>query len=135
MVAGEQLQKGIEAFNQQQFYLCHDLIEAIWMEATEVDRSFYQGVLQIAVGCYHLGNGNWRGAVVLLGEGIRRLAAYQPVHYGIDVSQLRHDSYILLRSLQHIGEEQFIAERQQNIVEAGDSILPCPLPKIVSIAT
>jgi predicted metal-dependent hydrolase len=127
------LLQGVEAFNHQQFYVCHDLLEAIWMEAIEVDKNFYQGILQIAVGCYHLDNGNWRGAVILLGEGIRRLAFYQPSHYGIDVSQLRQESYTLLQFLQNLGEEQFVADCQQNEGRLPTAIPSCPLPKIVSL--
>lgn len=99
--------QGVEAFNQQQFYECHDLLEAIWMESPEAEKNFYQGILQIAVACYHFGNGNWRGTVVLLGEGIRRLADFQPSYRGIDVSQLRQDSYHLLQQLQPMSPEQF----------------------------
>jgi len=72
------LTQGITQFNQQDFYGCHDTLEAIWLEAIAPEKNFYQGILQIAVGCYHLGNDNWRGAVILLGEGIRRLADYSP---------------------------------------------------------
>ena len=47
------LDLAIEQFNQQDFYACHDTLEALWMEAIEPDRSFYQGLLQLAVGLYH----------------------------------------------------------------------------------
>ena len=140
-VADIRFEQGIEAFNQQQFYECHDLLEAIWMESIERDRNFYQGILQIAVACYHLGNGNWRGAVVLLGEGIRRLADYQPTYYGLDVSQLRTDSYQLLQDLQPMTDEQFtqFVQRLASLkAEDGSkihtSLSPSPLPKIVRIS-
>ncbi len=101
--------QSVEEFNQQQFYACHDTLEALWMEATELDRNFYQGILQIAVGCYHLGNHNWRGAVILLGEGIRRLRDYQPSYEGINVTQLIEESHQLLQALQQI-EPKRVAE-------------------------
>ena len=98
--------KGIEEFNQQNFYSCHDIFEALWVDAEHVDKKFYQGVLQIAVACYHLGNHNWRGAVVLLGEGINRLSSYQPTYYDINITQLVQESYHLLQGLQQIKPEQ-----------------------------
>jgi len=64
----EQLWRGIQQFNQQEFYACHDTLEELWMEAVEPKKQFYQGILQISVACYHLNNLNWRGAVILLGE-------------------------------------------------------------------
>ncbi|MEO0869736.1 MAG: DUF309 domain-containing protein, partial [Cyanobacteria bacterium J06642_11] len=79
---------GVAQFNQGEYYECHDTLEAIWMEAEQADRGFYQGILQIAVGLYHLTNLNWQGAAILLGEGSHRLNAYSDFHGGIDVIDL-----------------------------------------------
>jgi uncharacterized protein len=95
--------QGINEFNAREYYACHDTLEALWMDAIDPDKRFYQGVLQIAVACYHLHNRNWRGAVTLLGEGVGRLPYYQPVYAGIDVSELIKDSSNLLKTLQSIG--------------------------------
>ncbi|NEP52518.1 MAG: DUF309 domain-containing protein, partial [Moorea sp. SIO3C2] len=84
----EEFWQGVDQFNQQEFYACHDTLEALWIEAVEPQKRFYQGILQISVACYHLGNLNWRGSVVLLGEGIGRLSSYQPDYGGIDVTEL-----------------------------------------------
>jgi predicted metal-dependent hydrolase len=96
--------QGIDEFNRHEYYACHDTLESLWMDSVEPDKKFYQGVLQIAVGCYHLYNHNWKGAVILLGEGIGRLPYYQPVYEGIDVSQLIQDSSNLLHALQSLAE-------------------------------
>jgi uncharacterized protein len=97
--------QGINEFNTGEYYACHDTLEALWMDSVDPDKRFYQGVLQIAVACYHLHNRNWRGAVILLGEGIGRLPYYQPVYAGIDVAGLIRDSSNLLQILQSIGSE------------------------------
>jgi predicted metal-dependent hydrolase len=98
--------QGVTEFNQGQYYACHDTLEALWMEATDPLRSLYQGILQIAVACYHLGNQNWQGAVVLLGEGISRLHPYEPQFLGVDIEKLVDASANLLDCLQQNGPEQ-----------------------------
>lgn len=98
--------QSVEQFNQRQFYACHDTLEALWMEATEPQKTFYQGILQIAVGLYHLGNSNWRGAVILLGEGINRLRRYPPTYAGIDLDDLLTYSAAFLTALQQSGPEK-----------------------------
>ena len=103
----EQFWQGIEAFNQEEFYACHDILEAIWLESAELNRNFYQGILQIAVACYHLNHQNWQGAVTLLGEGIRRLHSYSPDWEGVNIDQLLDDSHQLLEELQKCGIEGF----------------------------
>lgn len=91
---------GVAQFNQQEFYACHDTLEAIWMEAMDPQRTFYQGILQIAVALYHLGNANLRGATILLGEGLNRLRRYQPIYAQVDVAALVTQSTELLTRLQ-----------------------------------
>ena len=112
--------QGVKEFNQQQFYTCHDTLEALWIEAKEPDKTFYQGVLQIAVACYHLNNLNWRGAVILLGEGSKRLSGYQSDYEGVNVESLLEQSLELLQALQQIEPDQ-VAEFVANNP---------PLPKI-----
>ncbi|MGI0486512.1 DUF309 domain-containing protein [Pantanalinema rosaneae CENA516] len=96
---------GVEQFNQQQFYACHDTLEALWMEAIEADKKFYQGILQIAVALHHLENHNWRGAVILLGEGMSRLQGYRPDYAEIDLDRLLEQTRQLLQGLQQTGAE------------------------------
>ncbi|MFW6358495.1 MAG: DUF309 domain-containing protein [Chroococcales cyanobacterium] len=123
--------QGVAEFNQQEFYACHDTLEALWMEASEPDKRFYQGVLQIAVSCYHLKNSNWRGAVMLLGEGIKRLRDYQPIYEGIDVTQLLTESRQLLKQLQQVDPAE-IAEFLTQLEETENPATP-QLPKIVPV--
>jgi uncharacterized protein len=101
----EQFWQGVREFQQGQFYECHDTFEALWIEAREPNKTFFQGILQVAVACYHLSNHNWKGAVILLGEGIRRLATYQPEYVGLDIEHLVNTSADLLEHLQRIGPE------------------------------
>ena len=105
-VVPEEFWQGVEQFNSRQFYACHDTLEALWIEATEPQKTFYQGILQIAVALYHLGNANWRGAVILLGEGINRLRRYPATYAGIDVDELLTSSAALLAALQQAGPEK-----------------------------
>jgi uncharacterized protein len=101
----------IELFNGGEFYACHDALEALWVDAPVDEKKFYQGLLQIAVACYHLGNKNLRGATVLLGEGRFRLLPYEPSFCPegqilVDVQRLRVDAQELLAALQAIQPEE-----------------------------
>lgn len=87
-------------FNQGEFYACHDTLEALWTEAREPERTFLQGILQLAVACYHLQNQNQRGAILLLAEGCRRLNHYCPAYGWVDVASLVQQAQALLECLQ-----------------------------------
>jgi uncharacterized protein len=98
-------EQAVEQFNQRDFYACHDTLEAIWMDALHPDKKFYQGLLQVAVGLYHFENHNWRGASILLGEGISRLRYYLPDYGTVDVTKILAESADLLATLQQSGAE------------------------------
>ncbi|MBD2625800.1 DUF309 domain-containing protein [Trichormus variabilis] len=101
--------QGVEQFNSGQFYACHDTLEALWIEATEPEKSLYQGILQIAVALYHLGNHNLRGAMILLGEGSNRLRRNPASDYGINVEKLFTQSVELLKVLQQSDPEKILS--------------------------
>lgn len=122
--------QGIEQFNSQDFYACHDTLEALWMEAGEPEQRFYQGILQISVALYHLSNQNWRGAVILLGEGINRLSYYQPSYAGIAVEDLLGQSAKLLSALQQAGPEK-VAEFLP--LFAATEVAGLHLPRIIKV--
>ena len=128
--------QGVDQFNQGQFYDCHDTLEAIWMEATEPQKTFYQGVLQISVALYHLGNQNLRGATILLGEGINRLRRYPPSYATVNVERFLDQSIALLLTLQHTPPEQVpqlaeqVSRSPQERSEKGDGLV---LPRITTV--
>ena len=122
--------QSIEQFNSQDFYACHDTLEALWMEAGEPDKRFYQGILQISVALYHLSNQNWRGAVILLGEGINRLNYYQPSYAAIAVEDLLGQSAKLLSALQQAGPE---AVANFLPLFAGTEVAGLHLPRILKV--
>jgi len=85
---GDLLRKGIEQFNAQCFFEAHDTWEELWRDTSGPDRLFYQGLIQAAVGLYHLANGNFRGARSQFGKALDKLERYLPAYHGIDTAHL-----------------------------------------------
>lgn len=48
--------EGVTLFNAGEYYECHDILEGLWNNAPEPQRSVLHGILQCAVGLYHLLN-------------------------------------------------------------------------------
>jgi predicted metal-dependent hydrolase len=80
--------QGIEEFNRSFFFEAHDLWEEVWMETVGDHRLFYQGLIQSAVGFYHLSNGNLKGACSQFGKALAKLELYLPEYHGIDTNSL-----------------------------------------------
>ena len=69
----ERLRRGIELFNQGEFFECHEVLEAAWLEASGEQKQFLQGLIQIAVAFYHLRRGNPVGSARLMHAGLQKL--------------------------------------------------------------
>ena len=80
------LQKGIDEFNQQLFFECHETLEEIWLEEHGEDRKFYQGIIQIAAGYYKLQQGVPAGAIKLWRMGLEKIEPYSPVYLGVELA-------------------------------------------------
>jgi hypothetical protein len=123
------LAAGIALFNQGEYYDCHDVLEALWMEADPTDKPFYQGILQIAVGLYHLANLNWRGATILLGEGVNRLRPFEPSYGGVAVADLVVVGWAWWVALQQTGSDR-VAEMAQGLAQTQQT----GMPQVVTVA-
>jgi len=114
-MADPRLGEAIGLFNQGEWYACHDGFEALWHETAGPMRPVLQGILQVAVAELHLERGNHRGATILMGEGLGRLAGCDPQSLGVDCLELRR-----------------IAGQRLAALQADLPMAPLPLPKLVA---
>lgn len=77
--------QGIREFNSGRYFEAHEVLEDLWHEYRETDRTFIQGLIQISAGFYHFQCANWKGAASQLSKGIKKLEPYQPEHLGIEL--------------------------------------------------
>ena len=82
------LHEGILCFNREQFFECHEVLEAAWLEACGAQKKFLQGLIQVAVAFYHLRRGNFIGAERLLDAGMMKLSAFPPEQESVDLGGL-----------------------------------------------
>ncbi|OLS26262.1 MAG: hypothetical protein HeimC3_10410 [Candidatus Heimdallarchaeota archaeon LC_3] len=75
IILPSQFIKGVELFNQEDFFGQHDIFEELWIKSEKNDkrRLLYQGILNIGVGFYHFKNGNLNGSKKQLQKGVSRL--------------------------------------------------------------
>ena len=82
------LKTGISAFNDEAFFEAHDTLEDVWMDVRGRDREFYQGLIQLSIGYYHLTCENYTGAEHLLARGTEKLVAYPSPTCGVHLHPL-----------------------------------------------
>ena len=80
---------GIELFNTRRFFDAHETWEEIWLLSAEPQKTFLQGIIQIAAAYHHYLRGNREGACSLLNSGLRRLGQFPGAYHGIAIDSLR----------------------------------------------
>lgn len=100
------LLRGIEQFNNQEYFECHETLEAIWLQERDPIRYLYQGLLMVGVGFYHWRRGRWRGAVGKLKGGRDKLQPFRPACMTVDVERLVGETSAMLARLERLGPER-----------------------------
>ena len=98
--------QGLREFNRGEFYRQHDLFEAQWVETVGPVRDLYRAILQVGVAYYQIERGNYRGALKMLQRSVQWLHLLPDSCQGVDVEQLRRDSYAVRAELQRLGPER-----------------------------
>lgn len=105
-----QIDEGIKLFNEQDFFAAHDFFENLWMNAESKDKLFFQGMVQISVGGYHLLNKNYKGSLSQYKKGTAKLRKYVPHYKGIELENLLQKINNVITNL-----ELYFSEGNNNI--------------------
>jgi hypothetical protein len=92
--------RGVDEFNRGFYFECHDTLEDLWAGLRGPSRDFFQGLIQVSVAFYHLGNGNLAGAESMARRALKRFERYPDRYFGFDLSAQRDE---LQRWLERIG--------------------------------
>lgn len=94
--------EGVERFNAGDYYRQHDLFEELWMQTPGPVRDLYRAILQVGIAYYQITRGNHRGALKMLLRSVQWLSILPDVCQGVDVKQLREDSYRVRAELERL---------------------------------
>ncbi|MFD2169112.1 DUF309 domain-containing protein [Tumebacillus lipolyticus] len=71
--------------NEVDYFEAHEVLEGYW-HSDRID--FYKGLIQLAVGLYHLNSGNVAGCRLLLTRAKELLSPYSPQFRALDVARI-----------------------------------------------
>ena len=94
------LREGMIYFEERRFFDAHEAWEDLWRRTSPGPaRLFYQGLIQGAVGLYHLSRGNRNGARAQLTKAIAKLELPPPERCPIDAARILDQLRKTLESL------------------------------------
>lgn len=80
--------KGIEEFNSQKYFDCHETLETLWGAQKGSEKLSTQAIIQFAVGYYHWQRSNFQGAEKLFKRGLLKIDHSASQAYPIDIQDL-----------------------------------------------
>jgi uncharacterized protein len=102
----EKFKRGIDLFNSGEFFQAHEAWEEIWLSATEPEKTFLQGLIQLAAAFHHGKRGNLAGMKSLLEAGLAKLEKFPADCRGIRLAELRLDAKDWLAAAQSSDEKE-----------------------------
>src|ERR1035441_8887996 len=94
------LAEGLRHYAAGEFFAAHEAWESAWLSAPEPEKTFLQGVIQVAAAFEHQRRNNSLGIARLLAAALRRLDPLPSAFGGLDLNLLRD------RSEEHTSEFQ-----------------------------
>jgi hypothetical protein len=98
--------KGLELFNEGEYFECHEELEDAWNEDSGPGRDLYRGILQVGVAYLQIERGNYRGAIKMLLRVRQWLDPLPDICRGINIAQLRRDAQAVHDTLLQLGPER-----------------------------
>ena len=112
------IEAGVELFNAHHFWHAHEKWEELWLKAAGEEKTFLQGLIQLAAAYHHVQRGRTvRGAIRLFDAAFAKLDPYPPRYGGIDRA-----------------EAVEVARRHRGRVAAGDKIDASEYAKLTLVA-
>ena len=115
------LHKGLCCFHSGAFFEAHEHWESVWLAAQEPEKTFLQGLIQVAASFHHFQRGNYAGTVSLLRSASHRLAAYPEAFAGVAVAPLRATISLWIDTLESPIRSSFPPLPQLQIARTGSS--------------
>ena len=81
-------QQGLALARSGAFFEAHEEFELAWRNCDAAERDFFQGLVHVVVSAYQRERGRPVAAERQRVKALRRLAAFAPVHRGLDVARL-----------------------------------------------
>src|SRR5580698_4437523 len=120
----ERFERGLEHFNAREFFEAHEVWEEVWLVEDEPEKTFLQGIIQIAAAFHHYRRGNTDGAETLLAAGIVKISRFSAQHRGLAIHELRDEAKWWARAL---GEMQLPGDEKLPAIRRADRRAP---PKV-----
>jgi predicted metal-dependent hydrolase len=97
------LAEGLRRYESGEFFAAHEAWENVWLGSQEPEKTFLQGLIQVAAAFHHLQRNNPRGTALLLQAALRRLERYPACFGGVSVTLLCNDIRERLQALEAHG--------------------------------
>ena len=113
------LREGLCCFRSGEFFEAHEHWESVWLTAQEPEKTFLQGLIQVAASFHHFQRGNLPGTISLLRSALRRLDTYPEAFAGVAVAPLRTSICVWLAALETPTQSSLPPLPQLQVTSAG----------------
>lgn len=101
--------RAVDQYNAGWYFESHETLEDLWMVTPLPERTFFQGIIQLAAAFVHLARREYPGILKLLDASRDKLDSFSPQQFNIDVGALVAQIDTCRAELEAHGERDFLA--------------------------
>ena len=98
--------KGMQLFNEGEYWLAHEELEEAWKEENGAVRELYRAILQTGVVYLHITRENYNGAIKVYGRVQKWIQPWPDACRGIRIGGLRRDLDTVIAEVKRLGPNQ-----------------------------
>lgn len=95
----ELVNKGLESFNQSEFYRAHEFFETAWRQTTDDSREFFRALLHLSGGFYRLTQNRPEAARKFFTHALRWFDTFPAQYHGFDVGTMKANLHQLISAI------------------------------------
>lgn len=87
----EAIKKGIELFNDERYWLSHEVLEGIWKKSLGVEKELLNGLILIAAAYVHYQKNEEERCISIFGRAMSKLINIDGKYYEIDIDLIKNN--------------------------------------------
>jgi uncharacterized protein len=84
------ISEAMRFFNEEKYWIAHEILESVWKESTGVERELVGGIILVCAAFVHYQKDEDEVCISILGRALKKLTNTKETYHGIDIEEIKN---------------------------------------------